>query len=763
MTNITDTTKLGEAASRARDVVTGRAAAPSVGQPMDRVDGRLKVTGAAKYSAEMPVANVSYAVIVQSTVASGRIARLDTATARALPGVIAVLTHENAPRLPAEKPQGGRVLTLLQDDQVRYNGQPIALVVADTLEHATDAAHRVRATYGAIRTPTTRMQATDGYPPSSGGRKPDSSTGDVAAGLAAADVKIERRYTTPIENHNPMEPHSTLAVWEGDQLTVYDATQYVIGDRDALARTIGVPPERVRLVSHFIGGGFGCKGSMWSHVPLAAMAAREVKRPVKLVLTRRQMYGPVGARPQTEQKIALGAKSDGTLTAIRHESTSHTSRFEDFLEPAAMQTRMLYASPNIETRHRLVKLDVGTPTYQRAPGEATGTFALESAMDELAVALRMDPLALRLKNYAETDPESGHPWSSKSLRECYRSASERFGWSKRSATPGQMRDGDVLIGYGMATATYPTNRSKASALARLALDGAGTVRALVQTASQDIGTGTYTVMTQIAADALGLPTEQVRFELGDSRMPPSPVSGGSMTAASTGSAVFAVCNEARRLLITRAVADRASPLFGATAADVVATSGRVALAGDASRGESYAEVLRRQPDRSLSATMDSAPGDERKSYSMHSFGAVFVEARVDRELGEIRIPRVVASYGAGRILNAKTAHSQLVGGVVWGIGMALEEETLVDQRTGRYMNADLAEYHVPVNADIGSLDVSFVDEDDPHVNPIGVKGIGEIGITGVAAAVANAVYNATGVRIRELPITLDKVLGTTRA
>lgn len=763
MTNITDTTKLGEAASRARDVVTGRAAAPSVGQPMDRVDGRLKVTGAAKYSAEMPVANVSYAVIVQSTVASGRIARLDTATARALPGVIAVLTHENAPRLPAEKPQGGRVLTLLQDDQVRYNGQPIALVVADTLEHATDAAHRVRATYGAIRTPTTRMQATDGYPPSSGGRKPDSSTGDVAAGLAAADVKIERRYTTPIENHNPMEPHSTLAVWEGDQLTVYDATQYVIGDRDALARTIGVPPERVRLVSHFIGGGFGCKGSMWSHVPLAAMAAREVKRPVKLVLTRRQMYGPVGARPQTEQKIALGAKSDGTLTAIRHESTSHTSRFEDFLEPAAMQTRMLYASPNIETRHRLVKLDVGTPTYQRAPGEATGTFALESAMDELAVALRMDPLALRLKNYAETDPESGHPWSSKSLRECYRSASERFGWSKRSATPGQMRDGDVLIGYGMATATYPTNRSKASALARLALDGAGTVRALVQTASQDIGTGTYTVMTQIAADALGLPTEQVRFELGDSRMPPSPVSGGSMTAASTGSAVFAVCNEARRLLIARAVADRASPLFGATAADVVATSGRVALAGDASRGESYAEVLRRQPDRSLSATMDSAPGDERKSYSMHSFGAVFVEARVDRELGEIRIPRVVASYGAGRILNAKTAHSQLVGGVVWGIGMALEEETLVDQRTGRYMNADLAEYHVPVNADIGSLDVSFVDEDDPHVNPIGVKGIGEIGITGVAAAVANAVYNATGVRIRELPITLDKVLGTTRA
>ena len=708
------------------DIVTGRGA---VGAPMDRVDGRLKVTGAARYSAEMPVAGVHHAVLVQSTVASGRITRMDTAAADAMPGVVKVFTHRNTPRLD---PKVGRILSLLQDDVVHYNGQPIALVVADTLEHATDAAHRVTATYTRA-TPATDMRAHAGqaYAPSSSyGRKPDAVTGNIAAGLAAAEAMVTSTYTTPIENHNPMEPHATIAAWEGDKLTVYDATQYVVGDRDAVAKTLGIPAENVRLVSYFIGGGFGCKGSMWSHVPLAAMAAREVGKPVKLVLTRRQMYGPVGARPQTEQKITLGAKRDGTLTVIRHESMSHTSRFEDFLEPAAMQTRMLYAAPNIETAHRLVKLDVGTPTYQRAPGEATGTFALESAMDELAVALRMDPLALRLKNYAEVDPESGKPWSSKSLRECYRVASERFGWAKRIATPGAMRDGDVSIGYGMATATYPTIRMKASALVRLTSDGRGAVRALVQTASQDIGTGTYTVMTQIAADALGLPVEQVRVEIGDSRMPPSPVSGGSMTAASTGSAIDAVCREARATLTAAGVTDAGS--LGA--------------------------YLDRQPDRSFTWRADSAPGADAQNHSMHSFGAVFVEVRVDRELGEVRVPRVVAAYGAGRILNAKTAHSQLVGGVVWGLGMALEEETLVDPRTARYMNADLAEYHVPVNADIGALDLSFVEEHDPYVNPIGVKGIGEIGITGVAAAIANAVYNATGVRVRELPITLDKVI-----
>jgi xanthine dehydrogenase YagR molybdenum-binding subunit len=574
-------------------------------------------------------------------------------------------------------------------------------------------------------------------------------------------VRVDNTYTTPIENHNPMEPHATIAMWQGDQLTVHDATQYVSGDRDTLAKTLGVPPEKVRTISYYIGGGFGCKGSVWSHVPLAAMAARVAKRPVKLVLSRRQMYGPVGARPQTDQHVVLGARRDGTLTAVRHDSISHTSRFEDFLEPAALPARMLYTSPNIETTHRLVKLDLGTPTFQRAPGEATGTFALESAMDELATALNMDPVELRLKNYAEQDPETGHPWSSKSLRQCYQQAAERFGWSSRNTRPGAMRDGNVLIGHGMATAVYPTNRSKASAVAGLTDDGAGGVRAVVQTASQDLGTGTYTILTQIAADALGLSPSQVSVEIGDSQYPASPVSGGSQTAASTGSAVYAACTEARRQLIARALEDANSPLHGASADDVRTEQGRLFLASDASRGEPYGAVLARSPQRAIVATTDAAPGPEKQQYAMYAFGAIFVEVRVDQDLGEIRVPRLVATYGAGKILNAKTGRSQLQGGIVWGVGMALEEETLVDAKTGRYLNADLAEYHVPVNADIGTVDVTFIDEVDPHVNPIGAKGIGEIGITGAAAAMANAVYNATGVRVRDLPITLDKVLNPT--
>jgi xanthine dehydrogenase YagR molybdenum-binding subunit len=720
---------------KAKEIVTG-----AVGAPLDRVDGRLKVTGGARYSAEFPAANMAHAVIVQSSVASGRIASIDTTAAEQAAGVLRVMTHRNTEKLKG-KGQGmlvTKALSLMQDDRVMYNGQPIALVIADTLERATDAAALVKVKYTTNR-PTLDMEQAKGSgyapPPGMGGR-PDSKKGDTAKGLAAADVRIDARYSTPIENHNPMEPHATTAVWEGDKLTVYDATQYVMGDRDVLAGTIGVDPANVRVVTHFVGGGFGCKGLMWSHVPLAAMAARAVNRPVKLVLSRKQMYGPVGGRPQTSQHVQLGARRDGTLTAVRHDSVSHTSRYEDYVEPCANVTRMLYESPNIETTHRLVKLDLGAPTFQRAPGEAPGTFAIESAMDELARALDMDPVELRLKNYAEKDPESGRDWSSKSLRECYRVGAERFGWSKRSRQPGSMREGNVLVGYGMATATYPTYRLPASASARLTLDGSTTVRALVQTASQDLGTGTYTIMTQIAADALGLSPDQVRFELGDSRMPPSPVSGGSMTAASTGSAVFEACSTLRKQLTDQGVTDNAS----------------------------LVAFLDRQPGRTVAVTADSTPGAPMGggARSSHAFGAVFVETRIDRELGEIRIPRVVAAYAAGKILNPKTARSQLQGGIVWGIGMALEEETLVDPRTGRYINADLAEYHVPVHADIGQLDVMFVDEVDPYVNPIGVKGIGEIGITGVAAAVANAVYDASGVRVRQLPITLDKLLSGTR-
>jgi xanthine dehydrogenase YagR molybdenum-binding subunit len=737
--------------------------APSVGAPLDRVDGRLKVTGGARYAAEFPTANLAHAAIVTSTVPVGRIASIDTAAAEAAPGVIRVLTHRNTPKVgKASGMLVTKALTLMQDDRVHYNGQPIALVVADTLERATDAASLVRVRYDGTTKPTLDMQAkkSTGYAPPPGfGGQPDSKRGDLAAGLAQAAVTVDARYTTPIENHNPMEPHATIAAWEDGRLTVWDATQYVIGERDALAGVFGLAPENVRVVSHFVGGGFGCKGMMWSQVPLAAIAARAVGRPVKLVLSRRQMYGPVGARPQTDQHVVLGATRDGTLTAVQHESVSHTSRYEDYTESCANVTRMLYAVPNQVTTHRLVKLDLGAPTFQRAPGEAPGTFALESAMDELAISLGMDPVALRLKNYAERDPESNRPWSSKSLRECYRIGAERFGWARRSSAPGANRDGNVLIGHGMASAAYPSYRMPASVSVRLTADASGAVRALVQTASQDLGTGTYTVMTQLAADALGLAPEQVRFELGDSRMPPSPVSGGSMTAASTGSAVQQACVAGRDRLVSLAIADAASPLRGALATAVHAADGRLFLNADPSRGETYGALLRRQPNALVEVRADSVPGPEAQAYASHAFGAVFAEVRVDRDLGEIRVPRIVAAYGAGKILNAKTARSQLQGGIVWGIGMALEEETLVDPRSGRYMNADLAEYHVPVHADVGSIDVTFVDEVDPYVNPIGVKGVGEIGITGVAAAIANAVFNATGVRVRELPITLDKVMG----
>ena len=738
-------------------------AAPSVGAPMDRVDGRLKVTGGARYSAEMPIANVVHAVMITSTIAHGRIARMDASAAEKAPGVLAVFTPWSAPKLPhgsrpGFEPPAGRVLSLMQDDAVHYNGQPIGLVVADTLEHAQAAAAMVRTSYVAQKPEldmTTAPQAPttgSGKPP---GKEPVSTTrGDVAAGLAQAAVRVEHTYTTPFETHNPMEPHATIATWEGDHLTVYDASQGIFSAKKILAATFGIAPENVRVVSWFIGGGFGSKGSTWSHVMLAAMAARKVGRPVKLAITRRQMFGPVGGRPRTVQQISLGAMHDGTLTAIRHVSTSATSEFEEWMEPCAVATRVLYASPNAETDHKLVRINMGTPTYMRAPGEASGIFAIESAMDEMAYALRMDPIALRLKNYAEKDAQTGKPFSSKSLRECYAAGAEKFGWSKRTPEPRSMRDGNALIGWGMATATYPTRRSPASAVARILPDG----RAWMRSGSQDLGTGTYTVMTQVAADALGIAPEHVRFELGDTEMPETPVSGGSQTAASVGSAVQAAALAVRSKVVQLAIADPQSPLHGAREDDIRAADGKLSLASDASKGESYGAVIARNGGQPVEAEASVKPGPEAEELSMHSFGAVFAEVRVDTDLGEIRVPRVVGVYGVGKLLNAKTAHSQLMGGIVYGIGMALMEETQIDPHLGRYVNADLAEYHVPVNADVQAIDVSIVEENDTRVNPLGVKGIGEIGNTGIAPALANAVYHATGKRVRDLPLTLDKVL-----
>ncbi|WOD16603.1 xanthine dehydrogenase family protein molybdopterin-binding subunit [Paraburkholderia kirstenboschensis] len=737
-----------------------------IGQPFDRTDGLLKVTGEARYAAEFPEARLAHAVLVTSTIARGTIVSIDASRAQAVPGVLLVMTHQNAPRLPNGgkaqlAPPAGRRLSLLQDNEVHYNNEPVAVVVADTLEHATDAARRLRITYRSM--PATldfaQAKANAHAPDKPQGRQTDTQRGSFEDGMQNSAVHIDATYTTPIEHHNPMEPHATMARWDGPHLTLYDSTQGVSGEAQAVARTLGISPGDVRVISPFVGGGFGCKGSSWSHVSLCAMAAKQTGRPVRLVLERPQMFGPVGARPRTEQRLVLAARRDGTLSAMRHDSISNTSTIEDWTETCCMVTRMLYAVPNQVTTHRLVPLNVGTPTFMRAPGETTGSFALESAMDELAVALKMDPLALRLKNYAEADPQENKPWSSKSLRECYQIGAEKSGWSRRNPAPRSMRDGNTLIGMGMATATYPANRSEASAIARILPDGT----AMVASGTQDIGTGTYTVMTQVAADALGFAPENIHFALGDSSLPKAPVSGGSQSAASVSPAVREAANEARARLIALALADPASPVHGIALDDITVENGWVTSRSQPAKRDPAAAIIARSGGKPIEATSTVKPGDEKQKYSFHSFGAVFVEVHVDADLGTIRVPRVVGVYDVGRVLNEKTARSQMLGGIVWGVGAALQEETSLDTRYGRFTNANLAEYHVPVNADIGALDITFLDRPDPYINSLGVRGIGEIGITGVCAALANAVYHATGVRVRDLPITLDKVMSTTQA
>jgi xanthine dehydrogenase YagR molybdenum-binding subunit len=729
-----------------------------VGQPINRVDGAAKVTGKAQYAADFDVSKIAYAWLIQSTIAKGKIASIDARRARAAPGVLLVMTHENAPKLPAAaqqaNPPGERALSLLQDATIRYNGEPVAVVVAESLEQARRGAELVDISYAAEASALdfSAAQSSAYTPKQITHGKPDVSWGDADGALSLAAVKMIATYTTPMESHNPMEPHATLAVWDGDRLTVYDSTQGVSGTKTAIAKKLGIEPDKVKVISPYVGGGFGCKGSAWSHVVLAAMAARQIHRPVRLALERTQMFGPVGYRPRTQQRIALATDNEGKLTAIKHDVISSTSTFEDWVESSAVVTRMLYACPNVSTTHRLVKLNLGTPTFMRAPGESTGTYAIEAAMDELAYALKLDPLELRLRNYADKEPESGKPFSSKSLRQCYASAADRFGWSKRSHEPRSMRDGDKLIGWGMATATYPANRMPAKALVRVMPDGS----AVVQCGTQDIGTGTYTIIAQVAADALGISPDRIKVEIGDSSLPAAPVSGGSMTAASVTPAVQAAAAQARDQLIAMAIADDASPLHGSLGSDVDTADGWVQSKSDAKKREPFAAVLARAGGNPIEANGESKLSDDlKKQYAMHSFGAVFAEVEVDEPLAQIRVRRIVATYAAGRILNAKTARSQFIGGIVWGVGMALMEHAMVDEQSGRVINANLAQYHVPVNADIGDIDVTFVDENDQIFNSVGAKGIGEIGITGVAAAIANAVHHATGKRIRDLPITPD--------
>ncbi|MGE5183549.1 MAG: xanthine dehydrogenase family protein molybdopterin-binding subunit [Acidobacteriota bacterium] len=713
---------------------------PVIGAGLDRVDAHAKVTGQATYAADVPVAKVAHAVIVSSGIARGRIAAIDVTAANKLPGVLAVITPKDAPHVDANAKHGmpnERVLQLLQDDKIEYSDQPVAVVVADTLERAQHAALAVTIRYK-VESPVADLVSNLGaamppkHPLPTG--PADTQRGDVAAGLASAAHKLELVYTTPVQNHNPMEPHATIAVWQGgDRLTLYDATQYVYGVRARLAEIFGIPRENIRVIDHFVGGAFGCKGTPWSHVALAAMAAKVVARPVKLVVTRTQMFAMVGHRPKTVQTIALGCDAHGKLTAIRHDVVSETSRFDEFVEGSAQQTRMLYACPSVATSHRIVPIDIGTPTFQRAPGESTGQFALESAIDELAYLANLDPLELRLRNYAAKDLHEDKPWSSKSLRECYKAAADKFGWARRSMAPRSMRDGKELVGWGLATATYPARQlTNASARCRLRADGT----ALVQTASHDLGTGTYTVMTQVAADALGLPVGAITVELGDTNLPEAPISAGSMTVSSVGPAVQLACKHA------------------------IAELGKLANPGelDGDRRAAIKAILARAGQTELVAEGKTEKRPDRDPYSCHSFGAQLAEVRVDEELGRVRVARLVGAFAAGKFLNAKTARSQLMGGMVWGIGFALEEHTVRDHRTARAVSRDLVDYHVPVNADVPMIDVILIDEVDPHVNDLGAKGIGEVGLCGITAAIANAVFHATGRRVRDLPITVDKLL-----
>jgi xanthine dehydrogenase YagR molybdenum-binding subunit len=732
----------------------------AIGDPITRVDGRAKVTGTAKYAAEFDTPSVATAVIVTSTIPNGRITRMDIAQAQRAPGVIAIMTPANAPRLPqggkaAVHPPAGRALSLLQDTNVLYNNQPIAVVIAETLQQAHFAASLVAIRY---QESPARLDFEGGFndtrPGSHNDQPADLSVGHFDQAIAQADVKVDEIYRTPMETHNPMEPHATIAEWEGEKLTVHDATQYISGVKQTLARALGIPEENVRTICPYTGGGFGCKGSTWSHVVLAAMAAKMISRPVRIVLERDQMFGPVGGRPQTHQQIVLGARRDGTLVALRHYVHTHTSVFEDFTEPSSAVSRMLYACPAIDTSQRLVQLNVGTPTFQRAPGESTGTFALEIAMDELACKLNMDPIELRLKNYAEKDPSSNKPFSSKHLRECYTRGAQSFGWATRKPAPRSMREGSELIGYGVATATYPANRSSAAAYVQFEPGG----RVTVLCGSQDLGTGTYTIMAQSAAATLKMPVELIDAKLGDSKMPRSPVSGGSQTAASVVPAVQAAAKQAQLTLLTAAVADAASPLHGLDPQNLDFQNGRIIRKNEPRSGEDFTAYIARNGNKPVGAAGSAEPDQDTKQYSTHSWGAVFAEVSVDELLGMPRVRRILGVYDVGTLFNEKLGHSQLIGGIVWGVSLALHEESHLDPRTGRIVNNNLAEYHVPVNADIGSIEVSVLNIPDTKFDPAGGRGIGEIGITGAAAAVANAIYHATGKRIRSAPITPDLLM-----
>ncbi len=743
------------------EILSQRRHGASIGQPLTRRDGLLKVTGRARYAADNHPPGMLHAALAVSSIARGRVSFLDVTAAKAHPGVVEVMTPANRPPLALDPdakldPFMFR-LDLLQNDMVRYAGQPIAAVIAETLEAATEAAALLSPRYEA-EPPRIGLDGDDSFiPPAIGvGTPPEVRHGDVDAGLAAAEHRIEAIYETPAQYHNPMEPHAIVAAWVGDRLMVDTPSQGLAWAQQRIAGLFGIPPENILIRSPFLGGGFGSKGVLSGPQVLGILAARLVGRPVKLVLRREQMYGPVGHRAPTRQTLRLGADRHGALTAIHHHMRTASSSFDDFFEPAVQVSHTLYASPAIATTAEAVRLDTGTPIFMRAPGEASGSIALESAIDEMAQAAGIDPLEFRLRNYAEVEPVSGKPFSSKALRECYAQGAARFGWEKRPLAPRRMRDENgLLIGWGLGTATFPAIMFQGQARAALRRDGTG----LVELGAQDMGQGAWTALAQIAADSLGLELDQLDFRAGSSDLPDAGIAGGSSHTATAGMAIHGAGADAIAKLAELAMGDERSPLFGAGNAGVMARGGRLHRRDDESRSESYADILSRAGLAEIEGR-GSAGGDPfaEKPYAMHAHGAVFAEVKVDPELGQIRTTRLVGAFAAGTIINPRLVRSQYYGGMIWGVSFALHERAVLDPRSGRVMNANLAEYHVPVNTDVPSLEAILVEEADPHVNALGIKGVGEIGITGTAGAIANAVWHATGLRPRRFPIRSGDLL-----
>lgn len=733
----------------------------NAGQPLTRRDGIAKVTGAAAYAADNRPDSLLHAVYAVSSVGRGRVAFLDIEAAKGHPGVIEVITPANRPPLARDPDEKVHMFSwrveALQDDHVRYAGQPIALVVAETLEAATEGARLLAPRYEAA---LARLGWRDGetYDPTGVGigTPPTFEKGDVAAGHAAAAHSIECQIETPLQYHNALEPHAIVAQFDGDRLTIDIPHQAIAIGQSDFATFFGIPTENVHIRSPFIGGGFGSKAILAGPQLLAVLAARMLGRPVKLVLRRDQMFGPVGHRGATRQRLKLSTDAHGQLTALEHHTDGTTSSFDEFVEPAGLASQNTYASPAIATHHRGVRTDTGTPGPMRGPGKASGSAALECAMDEAAEACGLDPLEFRLRNYAQTDPASGKPFSSKALRQCYAEGAKRFGWAGRPLAPRQMRDDTGhLVGWGVGTAVFPSPMFKAEARAVLHDDGSATV----ETSGVEMGQGALTVLLQIAADGLGLDAGDVKLRTGSSDLPDGGVAGGSGHTATAGSALFAAGSDVIRQLADLATKDPASPLFGAGNEGVVARAGKLHRANDDARSERYADILARAGLANIEGrgTGVRNPADA-EDYAMFTHGAVFAEVKVDPDLCQIRVSRLVGAFAAGRVINPRLTKSQLTGGMIWGLSFALHEEGLHDHRTGRPMNADLAGYHVPVNADCPHVEALLVEEEDRHVNALGVKGVGEIGITGSVGAIANALWHATGVRTRKFPIRMETLL-----